>query len=170
VGSTNFGVEVELRKEGQRGEIVKIIKKCMERNETFWFWGAVAGKSKIGTTKKKREGKLCKNMKMMVEWDNEIFHVCFSQKTLVELRSTALILTQHASIPDSPCIYQWSISPAILNSNPSRSIKCPHSHTEASRYFGVWVGRRKTCMCGLDFSILTRGIDDWGFYCWTDGP
>jgi hypothetical protein len=41
----------------------------MKRNETFWFLGCSAGKSKIGTTGKKREGKLCKNMKMMVEWD-----------------------------------------------------------------------------------------------------
>jgi hypothetical protein len=70
VGSTNFvGVEVELRKEGQRGNS-KNIKKCIWKGtKRFGFWGAVAGKSKIGTTRKKREGKLCKNMKMMVQWD-----------------------------------------------------------------------------------------------------
>jgi hypothetical protein len=32
-------------------------------------------------------------------------------------------------------------------------------YTKASRYFVVRVGRRKTCMRGLDWSILTYGID-----------
>ncbi|PNX75891.1 auxilin-like protein [Trifolium pratense] len=33
-------------------------------------------------------------------------------------------------------------------------------YIEVGRCSGVWMGRRKTCMCGLDWSFPTCGIDD----------
>ncbi|KAK2399459.1 hypothetical protein QL285_049269 [Trifolium repens] len=35
---------------------------------------------------------------------------------------------------------------------------------------GCWMGRRQTCLCGLEWSFPTCGTKDWRFYCWTGSP